>query len=85
MNGYAKIKFAISTNFDYFTELSGRSFKDCNFVGMPQAKFRSGSGGVFDIFPFEEGQSMEVYCDLATDGGGWIVSFQAKICPQNDA
>jgi len=46
--------------------------RGCNNV-LP--RYESDQGGVYAIYPYPGGYSgVQVYCDLNTDGGGWIVS-----------
>jgi len=46
--------------------------KGCSGV-LP--RYESDKGGVYTIYPFPGGRlGVQVYCDLTTDGGGWLVS-----------
>ena len=53
------------------------NLKNCFGASESNAKQWNRAGGVFDIYPGESGRAMEVYCDVITDEGGWIVSIQA--------
>ena len=47
---------------------------DC--AGIQEAGTRK--SGVYEVMV--AGQSVKVYCDLGTDGGGWTVSIPASHC-----
>ncbi|XP_077972819.1 microfibril-associated glycoprotein 4-like [Styela clava] len=57
--------------------------KDCTSVNRHFAKSQNTAGGVFYIYPESEDKSVEVYCDLVTDGGGWVV-FQRRMDGKKD-
>ncbi|XP_077966708.1 uncharacterized protein LOC120342008 [Styela clava] len=47
--------------------------EDCTNMHKKNAKINNVTGGVFEIYPEPTESSIKVYCDLVTDGGGWIV------------
>ena len=59
-------------------ELNRRNRKDCGLVEQSEAKSWNGTGGVFDIYLCDSENAVEVYCDLSTDGGNWIVSTKVE-------
>lgn len=46
----------------------------CNDLMLESAKIRNDTGGVYDIYIPPGIGWTEVYCDLTTDDGDWIVS-----------
>ena len=42
-------------------------------------KFGFYKSGVYHVTPDGTWKGLDVYCDMATDGGGWLVSYYSKI------
>nr|XP_039263490.1 microfibril-associated glycoprotein 4-like [Styela clava] len=62
-------------------ELRPLTFSDCGKVTKNDAKMWNETGGVFDIYPTYT--KLEVFCDLTTDGGGWMI-FQRRTSGSTD-
>lgn len=52
--------------------------QSCYNISLDSAKSRNETGGVFDIDIPTVGKT-EVYCDVTTDGGNWIVSCELSV------
>nr|XP_039257601.1 ryncolin-1-like [Styela clava] len=55
----------------------------CRRLHKFNSLFRNETGGVFEIYPTPVSEKTEVYCDLVTNGGGWIV-FQRRMDGSED-
>nr|XP_039259693.1 ficolin-2-like [Styela clava] len=62
-------------------ELRPLTLSDCGKVTKNDSKIWNETGGVFDIYPTYS--KLEVFCDLETDGGGWMV-FQRRTSGSTD-
>ena len=51
-------------------------FKDCNDV----RDNNFATSGVYRVNPLGSSEDFSVYCDLTTDGGGWLVSEPTFTC-----
>ena len=53
------------------------TLSDCGKVTKNDSKILNETGGVFDIYPTYS--KLEVFCDLETDGGGWMVRMYINV------
>ena len=47
----------------------------CNPIDCQDVKSNGHPSGVYRVYPAHGYSGFDVYCDMETDGGGWLVSY----------